>query len=245
MHTLQTLLDDLARLDLNPLGTLLVHSSYRSIGEVLGRADTVLTALETYMREGLLVLPTHTWSTVDANQPIYSVRDTPSCIGILPEIFRHRPGVFRSAHPTHSVAAKGKDAREFIAGDEYKNTPCAKDSAWGRLLDRNATILFIGVDLTKDTFIHGIEEWLDIPERLTDSQEQLISILEDGTSVAVPSHRHIGNVSDNFHRVEQKMREEGVLRYGVFGDAQVMLHECQPLHDILAPMLEADPQLFS
>jgi hypothetical protein len=25
----------------------------------------------------------------------------------------------------------------------------------------------------------------------------------------------------------------------------VMLHECQPLYDILAPMLEADPQLFS
>ncbi len=245
MHTLQTLLDDLAGLKLDPMGTLLVHSSIKSIGEVQGQADTVLLALETYMHDGLLVLPTHTWSTVDANQPIYSVRDTPSCIGLLPEIFRHRPGVSRSTHPTHSVAAIGKDAREFIAGDENKSTPCARDSVWGRLLDRNATIMFIGVDLTKDTFIHGIEEWLYIPDRLTESQEQLVSILEDGTTVSVPSHRHIGHISDNYHRVEQKMREEGILRYGVFGDARVMLHECQPFYDTLAPMLKADPRLFS
>lgn len=245
MHTLQTLLDDLKKLNPNPLGTLLVHCSYRSIGDVLGRADTVLTALETYMRDGLLVLPSHTWSIVDAKQPFYSVRDTPSCIGILPEIFRHRPDVYRSAHPTHSVAAKGKDAREFIAGDEYKHTPCARDSAWGRLLDRNATIMFIGVDLTKNTFIHGIEEWLGIPERITDSQEPLISILEDGTQIPVPSHRHIGHVSDNYHRIEQKLCEEGVLRYGVFGDAQVMLHETQPFYEVLAPILKANPRLFS
>ena len=245
MHTTATLIQDLTRLGIEPKTTLLVHSAYRSIGEVEGRAEAVLVALETYMQEGLLVLPTHTWASVDAEQPVFSVKDSPSCIGILPELFRKRPGVYRSGHPTHSVAARGKDAESFVQGDEYKTTPCARDSAWGRLLDRNATILFIGVGLSRNTFIHGVEEWLDIPSRLTDTYEQLVSILADGSQVAVPSRRHIGHISEHYPKVTQYLLDRGVLRTGIFGSAQTVLHESRPLYEALKELLQIDPQLFS
>lgn len=42
MHTKTGLFEQLKALEINPSGTLLVHSSLKSIGEVQGGADTVL-----------------------------------------------------------------------------------------------------------------------------------------------------------------------------------------------------------
>ena len=42
MHTYTSLRNDLERLGIQPDGTLLIHSSMKSVGDVEGRADTVL-----------------------------------------------------------------------------------------------------------------------------------------------------------------------------------------------------------
>lgn len=60
MYNKQDLLKHLKELGINGNGTLLVHSSMKSIGQVEGGADTVLDALSEYMKNGLLVFPTHT-----------------------------------------------------------------------------------------------------------------------------------------------------------------------------------------
>jgi aminoglycoside 3-N-acetyltransferase len=246
MHTKESLMKQLEELHVDRLGTVLMHSSMKSLGEVEGGADTVLDALTTYMQDGLLVLPTHTWDTVNAKQPRYSVEESPVCIGLLPEMFRKRPGVIRSAHPTHSVAAIGKDAAEFVAGDERWDTPCNRHSAWGRLLDRKATILLVGVTLARNTFIHGIEEWVDVPDRLTDGHEALVSVLADGTEVAVPSRRHNGSsTSEDFVKVDELLRERGVMRLGRLGDAPVRICDAAGLTEVLGELLRRKPDLFS
>ncbi|AEV29333.1 aminoglycoside N3'-acetyltransferase [Sphaerochaeta pleomorpha str. Grapes] len=245
MYTKENLLENLRQLGINPKGTILVHASYKSIGEVENGADTVIEALIDYMHEGLLVFPSHTWATVDANNPVYSVNESPACIGIIPELARKKPGGFRSGHPTHSVVAFGKDAKTFVQDDEHFDTPCARASAWGKLLDRDATILLVGVGLNRDTFIHGIEEWLDLPERLTKEKEMLTSILADGTAVTVPSRRHIGHPSENFPKVQDYLFEKHILHNGTFGDAKVLYHSTQELYDALEPLLEKNPALFS
>jgi len=247
MHTKTSLMKQMKEeLGLNPRGTILVHSSFKSIGEVEGGADTVLDALAEYMQEGLLVLPTHTWSYVNADSPYFSVLDSPSCVGVLPELFRHRPGVVRSWHPTHSVAALGADAKEFTKGDERWDTPCARGSVWGKLLDRQAEIMLLGVDLRRNTFIHGIEEWVDIPGRLTDTHEQLYTITPDGQRIVVPSRRHAGlSWSQHFWKVEQILETGGALRRGNFGDAGVMVCDTVKTTRILSRMLEENPHLFS
>lgn len=67
MHTKKSLLEQLKTLRINNAGTLLVHSSLKNMGNIGGGADTVLDALSEYMEEGLLVLPTHTWRDVNAD----------------------------------------------------------------------------------------------------------------------------------------------------------------------------------
>lgn len=245
MHTKESLIKDIERLGIDKCGTLLVHSSMKSIGEVEGGADTVLDTLSEYMKEGLLVLPTHTWSYINANNPKFYVLSSPSCIGILPEIFRKRPEVIRSYHPTHSVAALGRDAAEFTADDYKFDTPCARGSSWGKLLDRKAKIMLIGVDLRRNTFIHGIEEWLDIKGRLTDTHEQLYTVLNDGMEISVPSRRHIGHTSERYERVETILEAEGAMYKGRFGNATVRICDTVRMTEILVEMLKENPDLFS
>ena len=86
MHTQESLLHQLHQLGIDGQGTLLMHSSMKSMGEVEGGADTVLDALTEYMKDGLLVLPTHTWSTINADNPMFHVESSPCCVGILPEL---------------------------------------------------------------------------------------------------------------------------------------------------------------
>ncbi|NLP45873.1 MAG: AAC(3) family N-acetyltransferase [Epulopiscium sp.] len=246
MYTKSELLTHLKKLNIDPKGTLLVHSSMKSIGKVEGGADTVLDALSEYMQDGLLVLPTHTWSYINAKNPKFYVDRSPSCIGILPELFRKREGVIRSLHPTHSVAALGRDAEEFVKGNECYDTPCARKSPWGKLLDRNADIMLLGVDLRRNTFIHGIEEWADIPGRLTYDHEQLYTVLSDGTEISVPSRRHCGDSwSEYFWKVDEICEKNKVMHKGFFGDALVRICKAEPLTKLLTTMLKINPNLFS
>lgn len=246
MYTKLDLIHHLEQAGINKYGTLLMHSSMKKIGEVEGGADTVLDALSEYMREGLLVLPTHTWSYIDADNPRFEVDSSASCIGILPEIFRKRDGVVRSLHPTHSVAALGHDARSFVEGAERWDTPCHRESPWGKLLDREATIILVGVDLRRNTFIHGIEEWVDIPGRLTDVHEQLYTVLSDGTEISVPSRRHCGLPwSEHFWKVEDVLVAQGAMSKARFGDADVWICNTVIMTDILTEMLGRNPDLFS
>ncbi len=245
MHTKTGLKEDLATLGIDPKGTLLVHSSMKQIGDVAGGADTVLDALSEYMVEGLLVLPTHTWSYVGREKPVFDREHSPSCVGILTELFRQRPGVHRSLHPTHSVAALGRGAETFVRGDELCDTPCHRSSVWGRLFDRHAQIILVGVDLNRMTYFHGVEEWVDVPGRLTDGHQTLYTVLPSGQRKPVPSRRHCGSPSDHFHKVDHIMRAAGVMHIGQFGSAETRVCQARPMATLLMDMLRKDPELFS
>ena len=127
MYSKSDLKADLTAMGLKGSETVIIHSSLKSIGEVEGRADGILDALTEFFKDGLLVFPSMSYNLVNAKQPVFSVRDTPCCVSMLPELFRRRPGVIRSLHPTHAVAAIGKDAAEFVAGHEKFDSPATND----------------------------------------------------------------------------------------------------------------------
>ncbi|MFK4471681.1 aminoglycoside 3-N-acetyltransferase [Paenibacillus sp. RC73] len=246
MHTIESLMKQLEQLSIDSKGTLLVHSSMKSMGSVEGGADTVLDAFTEYMKDGLLVLPTHTWSYINADNPRFYVDQSSCCVGILPELFRKRPGVIRSLHPTHSVAALGRDSIAFTNDDHRYDTPCARGSAWGKLLDRKATILLVGVDLKRNTFIHGVEEWVDIQGRLTDEHEMLYTVLPDGTEIPVPSRRHCGlSWSEHFWKVDEVLERKGAMYKGQLGDAVVRVCDAAMVAEVITEMLKDNPDLFS
>lgn len=170
----QQLKDQLKSMGLKGDETILIHSSMKSIGEVDGGADTVLDAWMEYFKDGLLLLPTHTWKTVNADNPVYNPQTTPSCVGLLTNMFMKREGVIRSIHPTHSMAGYGKNAAEYLAGEEYNNTPCTPGGCYDRLKDAGGKVLLVGVGHERNTYIHSVEEVLNVPNRLSDMPMELV-----------------------------------------------------------------------
>ena len=241
MYTKQDLLANLSAIGVNPKGTLKVHLSYKAIGEVDGQGDTVLDALMKYMQNGLLVLPSHTWNNVRTPNPIMDVLYTPTCVGILTELFRKREGVYRSLHPTHSVAAFGKDAKSFVAGEERLTTPCGEGGAYYKLWERNAQILLVGVDFTRNTFIHGMEEWDGAEGTIKEKPEDYFVINHAGQRLHTPLHRHCARLgSATFSKLEPQAIQEGILTLGKFGYATTRLMQAKPLREMVAGLLKGD-----
>lgn len=250
MHTVVALRRDLERMGIAPDDTLLVHSSFKSIGAVEGGADGVLDAFMKVFGagRGLLVFPTLTYANVKPQPPfdcnVFSVNDTPTCVGILTELFRRRPGVVRSWHPTHSVAAWGSEAAAFTSGHERFDSPCARTSPWGRLWNRHGKVLFIGVDTVCNTLLHGVEEWADVPDSLVAPPTPYILITPDGQHLRVISRGHKGKRWFQYPKLEGIFESAGIMTRGKLGDAECRLLDIATMTDLTLHLLAEDIDLF-
>lgn len=67
--------------------------------------------------------PTHTWAQMSKEYSLFDPEKESACVGIIPNIFRKREGVIRSLHPTHSIAAYGPEAEEYVKGGRLLDVP--------------------------------------------------------------------------------------------------------------------------
>jgi aminoglycoside 3-N-acetyltransferase len=149
-----------------PGDAVLVHSAYDAFAGFTGKPTDVIAMLQAAVgSEGLLLMPTmaFTGTAVDhvRNGPAFDVARTPSRMGMITELFRRTPGVVRSVHPTHPVAAWGRDAAAVVADHHRATTPCGAHSPFARLHERHGKILLLGVGIESLTFFHTVEEMLE------------------------------------------------------------------------------------
>ena len=214
--------------------TVLVHTSMRSLGEVEGGCDGLIDAFTSYLSEGLFIVPTHTWANVNENDPVYDVRSTKPCIGALPTVAAFRKDGIRSLHPTHSVAAFGKRAAEFVKGEENAHAPCPAGGAWARLYDEDARILLLGVGLNNNTYIHAIDEMLDLPNRLREHTSTLTVIDHDGNSHDTILRRHGSmHCSNYFENFRKPLEHFGALKNFELGNARIGLFYTKQATEII------------
>lgn len=247
MHTRQSLLNDLDRSGIVRSGTLMVHASMKAIGHVEGGADTVLDALCEYMQPGLLLLACHTWDKHNNPGGVFDPRKEPSCVGILGERLRQRPQACRSLHPTHSVVAVGQGAASYIANDAHASTPCPRDGSMGKLVDVGGQILFLGCPLTKNTFIHGVEEWNNIPKRLT-AEPEAMTVKVDDALIPRKMHRHeaaCGDISLNYDKLEPAFIELGAAHYCDIGDARSVVASASRMMEVTSRFLAINPDFLA
>ena len=265
----QQLKDQLESMGLKGDETILIHSSMKAIGAVDGGADTVLDAWMEYFKDGLLLLPTHTWKTVNADNPVYNPYTTPSCVGLLTNMFMKRDGVIRSLHPTHSMSGYGKNAAEYLAGEEYHNTPCTPGGCYDRLKEVGGKVLLVGVGHERNTYIHSVEEVLNVPNRLSDMPMELVIELqeESNNSGKLPPYnrdegwkKHTDNklcrkvyvrkhynaqqphISEDFVKLNQIFLDSGVVKKVKFGDADSLLCDAKGMFNIVRQVIAPDPE---
>ena len=165
MITSKDISNALSQLGVVPGDIVLVHSALRSLGPVEGGAAGVIAGFEDLLgREGTLVMPT--LCQVDFGNSFKTwYMDKPSDVGYLTEFFRKQPYVYRSNNPTHSVAARGKQAYWLTCEHggygphlcPFGEYAFADSSPWLKMYNMGAKVVFIGVTTMYNTAKHSVE----------------------------------------------------------------------------------------
>lgn len=244
MFTKEDLKKDLEKMGLKPNDVVMVHSSMKSIGEVEGRADTVIDSFMEYLSEGMFMTPTHTWAQMSEEYCVFDSDTEPACVGVIPNLFMKREGVVRSLHPTHSIAVYGKGAAEYVKGEDELHTPCAPGGCWDRLRKVNGKILLIGVTHIRNTFIHSVEEIWNVPERLTKEPVLFKIKMPDGTLKEVKMHRHYNpitdHISENYDKLMQAFYDLKAAKKVKYGDADCILCDANKIYEVTGKILDKE-----
>jgi aminoglycoside 3-N-acetyltransferase len=156
MLTLENLVNEFEALGLSAWDTLLVHSSYKSLGGVEGGPQTIIDALLAVLGEdGTLIMPTFNFDFCKGRP--WDIRTTPSHMGAITNMVREHPDAKRVFHPIYSFAILGKYA-DYLTKDRYKSS-YGRNSVFGKLRELDGKIMVIGLRYTDSmTFFHHIEE---------------------------------------------------------------------------------------
>jgi len=143
--------------------SVLIHSSFRSLGAVVGGPDAVVDALlDVIGPKGNLMLPSFNYSQ-PLPEPYYNPAQTPARTGIIVETGRKRKNAVRSLHPTHSVSVIGADA-DLLTRDHLAGRVFGAGSPIDRLAQMGGKVLLIGVPHTSSSTIHVGEEHAGVPK---------------------------------------------------------------------------------
>jgi len=211
-------------------------------------ADLVIDAfLETVGPDGLVVFPTFTRAFAPGEPgpsgEVYDPAATPSRVGSITNAFLRRPGVVRSAHPTHPVAALGRRAREFCDAPADQST-FDRRGPWGKMHDWDGWVCWFGTDNRTNTTVHVVEDWMRLPYLV---EAWALVAAPDGQPVRTEVTGSPAGPRD-FYRPDSKsarvLEAAGIIRRGQIGKAAVSLMRTRQLHRVLREALLADPCLL-
>ena len=232
-----------------------LHSSLSRFGEIEGGSGTVLEALEEVVGpNGLIAMPAFplVGGTLEylSTEPVFDVRNTPSTMGSLTERFRSSPGVVRSLHPTHSVAARGPGAEELVEGHAEAATPFGEGTPFARMIDRGMVQLWFGVGLRIFTLYHAFEclrpsfpievfyeRRIDARVIDADGRERTVSTLVHDPVIG-------GRKDETRERMRDHLVEAGVLRRSNLGRGAVMAARMPALMDELEILLQRGVTIY-
>lgn len=147
---------------------LMVHCSYNNLTPMY--RDNPGDLLKAFLRivgpDRTLAMPAFFFGTPEqfnldyyrAN-PLFNVRRTLSQMGIVSELFRRRPGVLRSLHPTHSICALGPLADELTRGHHLSPAAFGQASPFGVMARYKTVILGVGTEYYRTlTQVHAVDD---------------------------------------------------------------------------------------
>jgi aminoglycoside N3'-acetyltransferase len=191
--TVRRFAEDLRRLGLAEGDLVCVHSSLNAVGFLVRGPDTVIDALGSVVGErGTVMMPTFSvggssYRYVKSAPPPFDPQRTAATTGTLPERFRHHPGVLRSLHPTHSVAARGPLAEELLRGHEDSETPFGDGTPYARLGPLGGKVLLLNCNA--NSLLHRMQEEIDWPNHYREEPFTLQVVTPEGLrSVRIRVH---------------------------------------------------------
>ena len=251
MHTKEQLKRDLRLLGIKSGDTVLVHSSYKSLGGIEGGAEAFFSAFfELLGEEGTLVLPALSYDSVTRDNPIFDIDGSPSCVGYLSEYFRTRvSGVKRSIHATHSCCALGKNAELLTSGHEKDSTPVGENSPFAKLPSVGGKILMLGCKTGHNTSMHGVEETVENPYCIDRTAPVEYTLICGERVIKQMAFRHHfldengGHIRQRYDRVTELLKGDEISRGRVL-DAECFLMDAAAVWREGRRAMMQDPTYF-
>ena len=225
--------------------TLLVHSSYKSLGGVEGGPQTVIDALlEVLTPTGTLIMPNFNFDFCKGAP--WDVRSTPSKMGAITELVREDPRAKRVFHPIYSFAIIGKHA-ETLTAERYTSSYGA-NSVFGRLRQLDGKIMVIGLSYTNSmTFFHHIEEMEGVDYRYMKSFTGQVTDW-DGTTSEQTFTMLVRDLDRGVHTevdpMGALMEQAGIITVRKIGEAKVCLMKANEVYEFTAREMKREPTLL-
>ena len=238
IYTKEELLRQLDALQAPTGVPFLFHSSLRAIGPVEGGAEALLDILVEYFTRngGLFCVPTHTWHNLDKEITL-DVTSDDNCLGAFSTIaIRDSRGV-RSENPCHSMVVFGEGARDFVKDELCVPTPTAPSSCYGKLFDMGGYVLLAGVAHNKNTFLHTVDEILNIPNRMGDKPVLMAVKRKSGQIVKCElclfDTDYTEDISWRFTKYETAFRYHRCITDGFLGNAPTQLCSAKKMKETI------------
>ena len=257
--TKEELVHDLYGMGLRHGDAVIVYSSLSRLGFVIGGAPVVVEALlQVVGPKGLVVMPAFVGGSrleYLATDPLFDPQQTPSHTGRITEVFRLWPGAERSIHPTHSVVAIGRRAKELVQDHFRSVTPFGPHTPFVRLLEQDAWALCLGVDVRPITFYHTFEDMMgeQFPLPVYYPELQRARVLIEGGEQEVWTKVHDPELTgfriDSDQRIRavvtEKLLESGFLYRGKVGDGLSYIIKAKHLITALERMLSSGITIYN
>ena len=240
---------------------VMVHSSMRAVGNVLGGPDVVIRSLLHVIGTAGTVLMYVDWedaaqhlTRVDAAEPLDAqlLDELPPfdpntsratrAYGILPEFLRTWPGAFRSGNPDASIAAVGAKA-EWLCADHPLQYGYGAGSPLAKLVEARGKVLLLGAPLDSVTLLHHSEHIARVSNKrvihyqepmLVNGTKTWVEIEEFDTSQPVVPEAG----EDYFAEIVQGFIDSNQVQSGFVGHANSYLLNAASLHEYAVAWIE-------
>ncbi len=220
-------------------GIVVMHSSLRSVGEVLGGGEALLDAMiEYFAGDGLFCVPTHTWAYLGTDKITLDMTRCESNLGAFPRIALMDGRGIRSENPTHSMVVFGdrERAKALISGEADALTPTSPGGIFGEIFNTGGHILLVGVGQNKNTYLHFVDELFSTPSRMSDTAERVTIKRLNGEVVEREIYMYDerqGDISKLFPKYEAAFRAHGCIKDGYIGNALTQLCDARGMAEVI------------
>lgn len=220
---------------------VMVHASLRLVGEVEGGGRGLLDALIEYFTAegGLLCVAAHTWGNLGKDVATLDMTKGESNLGMFAVIAASDGRGLRSENPTHSVVVFGdrEKALELIKGEIDVVMPTSADSIYGKLYEVGGKVLLLGVNQSKNTYLHAVAEILDIDNRRGTTPVPVTVKRQSGEiikrNILLFDESVCGDISWRFPKYETAFRYHGCITDGFVGDAPTQLCDAVKMKEVV------------
>jgi len=212
--------DGLKKLGLKSGDVVLLHSSLPSLGQVDGGGEAVVDAfLEVIGKDGTLIAPVF------------------GQLGILTSVIKNYSEAEISDCPFGTVAAIGRQAKEFCQNHWQADTAHGKNTPYLKIAEAGGYICLLGVDQDRNTTMHSVEALLQLPY-LRDSGERTFSTSEGEQS---KSWKHYPGPHRDFISFDSLLLKDDIMKIIRIGNAQVRLINSRAMIDVCCAVGRENP----